>query len=1434
MLHEYITTDEPINSGKIEGDYYIISGRSGSRNKIPPQEKYLNDAKILEKGYYESKKNDDDLFHRYAYYCANSYYDAGDKKLAKTWYLETLKCNGWFDERYNSCLKLYELIENESRFYYLLTSYTYNPERVEGIFLLIKHYTIEQQYNIAWAYYTLIQDYYEKRYLSDDLSKKLFADVMIYKYYLPYYMIIVSERVKKYDTGIKMYNILFEKMSTPGQWWTDNLMYNLKFFNYKNYNLKNRYISFLRSENQIINNETDVLFYVGFSKDYWNITYSKSNALGGSERAVINLAKQFPKNQKIIILGDVLEETIDNITFIHRSNLDLSLIHIKTIIVSRYVSFFTLYPKYNCDKLILMSHDTQFLNNITGCDKSPGQIISENKISQTVCLTEWHKNHISNLYPELKDAITVINNGIDVSLFKTQTKVKNSFIYTSCPERGLDRLLELWPEIIQVLPDATLNIASYQDVEIKELKNVTYHGKLNQKDLYSLMAKSEYWLYPCCFEETSCITAMEMLMSGVICLYYPIAALNETVGKYGIKVSKGNEINTILNLKEKEKLIKEGKEYALRCCWSNRYIEWFKLIYEPVFYCQEYFTKEMIQEYTNSLDIPLTTKIQENRHTIFVYELKEPKNNFSYLNTEPLNLKSRLDYVIDISNKYPDIVLYDYSQSNVNILKEYGIKSVYLPYIYNETEISFLKEQKLQNEQIYDYGIICSSGYVSTEVLTPPRRKKIVDHLLSQGTVNIISGFGKERDIELSKCKTILNIHGEYMGEISSIFEHIRCDRLLYAGYNILSEESYKLDETFHNKYKDKLKFINYESFFKMKTKLVDTFIFYNELDMLEYRLNTLCDTVDYFVLVESTLTFTGKPKKLYFNENKERFKQFKIVHIIVDDLDPTPGQEWKNEKYQRNCIKRGISNLNPDDIVILSDVDEIPDPETIRNFDYEICSLQQEFYYYNLNCKMDHYWYRSKIFKYKNSKDDLDELRTSYKPVLEKGGWHLSYFGNSDFISNKIKNFSHQEYNNEKYTNVDSISELVKNKKDLFGRNIVIQNIQFSDNTYLPPNYQMLIKKKNYCFIHSCSINGTELLQVLLKRVKESGIDFEKIQIINIGPPIDLENVINFSDDPLLFEIPTINFIREFVTNQNANILYLHTKGITYNDIKIKDWVDMMLYFLLKPDCIKLLDEYDTLGCDLKNLPNDINPKHYSGNFWWSTSEYISTLPFCEQDKMEAEFWLLKNNPNSLSLHNSNVDHYLERYPPSKYDFISEITSAWTGHRDFAEWLIGYMNPETIVELGVDYGFSTFVFANASPGKVYGIDLFEGDGHAGHRNTYNFVMEKAESFKNLEIIKGDFSDVSKTWNKPIDILHIDGYHTYEAVKNDFDCWSKYVKEDGVILFHDTHIEYFGIKDFFKELPEYTLYFTHSAGLGIYTKSKERFNHLKNYPGILF
>ena len=112
---------------------------------------------------------------------------------------------------------------------------------------------------------------------------------------------------------------------------------------------------------------------------------------------------------------------------------------------------------------------------------------------------------------------------------------------------------------------------------------------------------------------------------------------------------------------------------------------------------------------------------------------------------------------------------------------------------------------------------------------------------------------------------------------------------------------------------------------------IYDCFTFFNELDVLEIRLNVLKDVVDKFVLVEAGETHTGKPKRLYFKENEERFGAFKdkIIYVGIEKF-PSGHDAWWNENYQRNMIVEGLKGASPDDAVMISDLDEIPNPSIV------------------------------------------------------------------------------------------------------------------------------------------------------------------------------------------------------------------------------------------------------------------------------------------------------------------------------------------------------------------------------------------------------------------------------------------------------------------------------------------------------------------------
>lgn len=253
---------------------------------------------------------------------------------------------------------------------------------------------------------------------------------------------------------------------------------------------------------------------------------------------------------------------------------------------------------------------------------------------------------------------------------------------------------------------------------------------------------------------------------------------------------------------------------------------------------------------------------------------------------------------------------------------------------------------------------------------------------------------------------------------------------------------------------------------------IVDCFIFYNEIKMLKFRLEELYEHVDYFIIVESKKTFVGKEKPSFFEMNKQLFQKYedKIILVKIDFDSKNP---WENERFQRNSIQIGLSKieLSDDDLIIISDLDEVPDIHTIKSLEKidleKGRSLIQDIYYYNLNTKIDT-MHTAVIVPYKVIENYggpqivRDNFR-NFEP-LPKGGWHFSFFGDVEFIINKVKNYSHQEFNSDEFLNIDHIQNCISNQKDIFRRskeNGVMNFIKLEDNNYLPKNYDLLINEE-------------------------------------------------------------------------------------------------------------------------------------------------------------------------------------------------------------------------------------------------------------------------------------------------------------------------------------------------------------------------------------
>lgn len=193
---------------------------------------------------------------------------------------------------------------------------------------------------------------------------------------------------------------------------------------------------------------------------------------------------------------------------------------------------------------------------------------------------------------------------------------------------------------------------------------------------------------------------------------------------------------------------------------------------------------------------------------------------------------------------------------------------------------------------------------------------------------------------------------------------------------------------------------------------IIDAFIFYNEVDLLHMRLVELYPVVDKFILVQAHHTFRGVPKEKTFDRNDPQWAPYidKITDICVG---LSGGKDaWERERYQRNVIGWELqASYALNDIAIISDLDEIPRREVVAGLaelDAPV-AFGMPHYNYGLNCLFPGTWAAAKALRVRDL-TTAEEIRHAQFPTIENAGWHFSYFGDDEFISNKFKSFSHSE----------------------------------------------------------------------------------------------------------------------------------------------------------------------------------------------------------------------------------------------------------------------------------------------------------------------------------------------------------------------------------------------------------------------------------------
>lgn len=213
-------------------------------------------------------------------------------------------------------------------------------------------------------------------------------------------------------------------------------------------------------------------------------------------------------------------------------------------------------------------------------------------------------------------------------------------------------------------------------------------------------------------------------------------------------------------------------------------------------------------------------------------------------------------------------------------------------------------------------------------------------------------------------------------------------------------------------------------------SKVYDLTQIFNELDLLEIRLNILDPYVDFFVIGESTQTFSGHKKPLHYLENKERFAKWnhKIIHHVMPEVDTD--DVFLRTAIQKDSLRNAIMNCDPSDVVYYGDVDEIWKPKDVSND--KNYKMQQLNYCYYLNQRSSETWQGTNVCKYR-SLINLNELRANHDFVVMDGGWHFTNMGGVDQILEKLDAYDHQEFNTESVR--ENVAFRLENNQDYIGR---------------------------------------------------------------------------------------------------------------------------------------------------------------------------------------------------------------------------------------------------------------------------------------------------------------------------------------------------------------------------------------------------------------
>ena len=538
-IHEVIPKEDNVNVTVPVDRAFILDERSDYMENRTTSRKQF-DLELLFK---ELEENPDDP--RSLYYIAQTYGCMGDE-VNKAKYLE-MRVNhheeGYIQEKVDACFELARSCNFQLGKEWSVSEKWYerahelDPERPDSLYFLGIHWHMERNYARAYEYF---KKGFEVGY---PLHRQYSLKPTLSFHFLPRFLTEVCYYVKDFALGENAARFFIQN-NPPG---SNSLNLVHSWFGIHTELNKMGPIS---TSPRVLPGKVFCIVADGGWSD-WNGRNIHTSGVGGSETWVIEIARNLKKNNPgVIVLVFCKCKEPEDVEGVGYN--PIQLFHgfvannvVDVCIVSRYTQYVPVAIRGHVKEIGIIFHD--LIQDETVIPIDP-------KVKWAFGLTDWHSRYIRNFFPHLN--VQTLNYGVS-SKFVSGNKIRNSFVYSSFPNRGLVVLLKMWPKIHQKFPGAVLNLYCNVDGDwvnkvapdemcevrrlLQETRGVLYHGWVSKETLARAWETAEYWLYPCKFEETFCLTALEAAVSRTLAVTNNLAALEDTVGDRGV-ITHGNPL----------------------------------------------------------------------------------------------------------------------------------------------------------------------------------------------------------------------------------------------------------------------------------------------------------------------------------------------------------------------------------------------------------------------------------------------------------------------------------------------------------------------------------------------------------------------------------------------------------------------------------------------------------------------------------------------------------------------------------------------------------------------------------------------------------------------------------------------------------------------------------------------------------------------------